>query len=69
MSNHGKKLLDLVLRLPEKDRKMLAREIIASLDDASFKVELKRRRDEFLLDPRCAVPWRQIDASYMTGQT
>jgi hypothetical protein len=61
MSQRGKKLLSEVLRLPVAERKMLAREVIASLDDAAFKAELKRWRDEYLLDERCAVPWTHID--------
>ncbi len=61
MSQRGKKLLSEVLRLPIAERQLLAREVLASLDDAAFKAELKRRRDEYLLDERCAVPWSHID--------
>ncbi len=60
MSQHGNKLLKDVLNLSPTDRKSLVQKVIDSLDDAAFKTELKRRRDEFLQDESCSVPWTHI---------
>ena len=35
-------------------------EVLASIDDDTLKAELKRRRDEYLADKSCSVPWRTI---------
>jgi len=60
MSQRGNKLLQDVLDLSPTDRKSLIQRVIDSLDDAAFKTELKRRRDEFLQDESCSVPWTHI---------
>ena len=60
MSQRGNQLLQDVLKLSPKDRKSLIQKVIDSIDDATFKAELKRRRDEFLRDETCSVPWTHI---------
>lgn len=60
MSQRGSKLLQDVISLSLADRQALIEEVLASIDDDTFKAELKRRRDEYLADKSCSVPWRTI---------
>ncbi|MBL8821738.1 MAG: addiction module protein [Planctomycetia bacterium] len=60
MSHRGKQLLNDVMALPLKDRQALIEKVLSSIDDDTFKTELKRRRDEYLADKSCSVPWKAI---------
>ena len=60
MSQRGNKLLEEVLNLSVADRQLLVQEVLASIDHTAFKTELKRRRDEYLADESCTVPWTDI---------
>lgn len=60
MSQRGNKLLEDVMALSLKDRQAFIEEVLASIDDDTFKTELKRRRDEYLTDKSCSVPWQAI---------
>jgi putative addiction module component (TIGR02574 family) len=60
MSQRGSKLLQDVISLSLADRQALIEEVLASIDDDTLKAELKRRRDEYLADKSCSVPWRTI---------
>lgn len=60
MSQRGSKLLKDVMALSVKERQALIEEVLSSIDDDTFKAELKRRRDEYLADKSCSVPWKAI---------
>lgn len=60
MSHRGNKLLKEVMGLSLADRQVLIEEILESIDDDTFKAELKRRRNEYLADKSCSVPWKAI---------
>lgn len=60
MSHRGNQLLKEVMALSLADRQVMIEELLESIDDDAFKAELKRRRDEYLADKSCSVPWTAI---------
>ena len=59
-ADENNKLLKEVMGLSLADRQVLIEEVLESIDDDTFKAELKRRRDEYLADKSCSVPWTAI---------
>ena len=62
-------LLEAALRLPEKDRARVAKELIASLDaghddgvEAAWAAEVERRRVAVAEGRERLVPWEQVKA-------
>lgn len=60
MSHRGNQLLKEVMALSLADRQVMIQELLESIDDDAFKAELKRRRDEYLADKSCSVPWTAV---------